>query len=71
MKAITLTQWRQAPPGTVVEVDATSRSRLVGQGVMAVPTLATLRRVAQDRGIPGWHNMKYDTLVDRLSGGEA
>lgn len=74
MRLLTLKEWRGVPAHRFVEAgDLTpgETRRGFALGFLARPTVQNMRAAAQARGIPGWHNMKAETLQERLTNGES
>lgn len=72
MKLLTVGNVPGLKRGVVVdsrELPASQLNRLLTLGLVKQPTIDDLREAAQERGVKGWHNMKRETLEERLSNG--
>lgn len=54
----------------LIEVDFSDARRLLALGLAVRPTLENMRAAAKQRGLAGWHNMKEQTLMERLENGK-
>lgn len=69
MKVLMVNDWNGHKANTLIDTDGMSiatRRRLFTLGFLMLPTTQRLREAAQARAIKGWHNMKHETLMERL-----